>query len=67
MRFGREYYQRYYFDPRTAVATRREMQARARLIVALQLANTLRKLECVPEPRSYLGEVDCVKCTAIGQ
>ena len=35
MRFGREYYQRYYFDPRTAVATRREMQARARLIVAL--------------------------------
>ncbi len=35
MRFGREYYQRYYFDPRTAVATRREMQARARLIAAL--------------------------------
>ena len=35
MRFGREYYQRYYFDPRTAVATRAEMQARARLIAAL--------------------------------
>src|SRR6202035_6050532 len=35
MRFGREYYQRYYFDPRTAVATRREMQPRARLIAAL--------------------------------
>src|SRR2546421_5030104 len=35
MRFGREYYQRYYFDPRTAVATRREIQARARLIAAL--------------------------------
>jgi len=35
MDFGREYYQRYYFDPRTAVATRREMQARARLIAAL--------------------------------
>ncbi|HEV8017605.1 MAG TPA: class I SAM-dependent methyltransferase [Steroidobacteraceae bacterium] len=35
MRFGREYYQRYYFDPCTAVASRREMQARARLIAAL--------------------------------
>ena len=35
MDFGREYYQRYYFNPRTAVATRREMQARARLIAAL--------------------------------
>jgi SAM-dependent methyltransferase len=35
LRFGREYYQRYYFDPRTAVASRREMQARARLIAAL--------------------------------
>ena len=35
MRFGREYYQRYYFDPRSAVATRREMQLRARLIAAL--------------------------------
>src|SRR5256884_6332933 len=33
--FGREYYRRYYLDPRPAVATRREMQARARLIVAL--------------------------------
>jgi len=35
MRFGREYYQRYYFDPRTAVASRRETEARARLIAAL--------------------------------
>jgi SAM-dependent methyltransferase len=35
VRFGREYYQRYYLDPRTAVATRREMQLRARLIAAL--------------------------------
>jgi len=34
MAFGREYYQRYYFDPRTAVASRSEMQARARLIAA---------------------------------
>jgi SAM-dependent methyltransferase len=33
-RFDRSYYQRYYFDPRTAVASRREMQARARLIAA---------------------------------
>ena len=32
--FDREYYRRYYYDPRTAVATRREMQARARLIAA---------------------------------
>jgi SAM-dependent methyltransferase len=34
MQFGRDYYQRYYFDPRTAVTSRAEMQARARLIVA---------------------------------
>jgi SAM-dependent methyltransferase len=33
-RFDRAYYQRYYFDPRTAVASRSEMQARARLIAA---------------------------------
>jgi 2-polyprenyl-3-methyl-5-hydroxy-6-metoxy-1,4-benzoquinol methylase len=32
--FTREYYQRYYYDPRTAVATRAEMRARARLIAA---------------------------------
>ena len=32
--FGREYYQRYYFDRRTAVVSRSEMQARARLIAA---------------------------------
>jgi SAM-dependent methyltransferase len=33
--FDRDYYQRYYFDPRTAVATRAEMRARARLIAAM--------------------------------
>ena len=32
--FDRAYYQRYYFDPRTAVASRSEMRARARLIAA---------------------------------
>jgi SAM-dependent methyltransferase len=35
MRFGRDYFQRYYFDARTAVASRAEMQARARLIAAV--------------------------------
>jgi len=35
MRFGPEYYRRYYLDPRTAVVTRAEMDARARLIAAL--------------------------------
>lgn len=34
MAFDREYYRRYYYDPRTAVTNRREMQARARLIAA---------------------------------
>jgi SAM-dependent methyltransferase len=33
-RFDRAYYQRYYFDARTAVAGRSEMRARARLIAA---------------------------------
>ncbi|HVO46184.1 MAG TPA: class I SAM-dependent methyltransferase [Steroidobacteraceae bacterium] len=33
-RFDRDYYKRYYFDSRTAVTTRREMRARARLIAA---------------------------------
>jgi SAM-dependent methyltransferase len=33
-RFDRDYYQRYYFEPRTAVTSAREMQARARLIAA---------------------------------
>jgi SAM-dependent methyltransferase len=33
--FDHDYYQRYYFDPRTAVASRREMHARARLIAAM--------------------------------
>jgi len=35
MPFDRDYYRRYYFDPRTAVASRGEMRARARLIAAL--------------------------------
>ncbi len=34
MRFDREYYQRFYFDPRTAVTSRAEMRARAKLIAA---------------------------------
>src|SRR5262245_37435230 len=33
-RFDRDYYRRYYFEPRTAVTSRHEMQARARLIAA---------------------------------
>jgi len=33
-RFGREYYRRYYFDPRTAVVSPHESRARARLIAA---------------------------------
>lgn len=33
-RFGRDYYQRFYIDPRTAVVSRAEMRARARLIGA---------------------------------
>jgi SAM-dependent methyltransferase len=32
--FDRDYYQRYYFDPRTAVVSRAEMRARAQLIAA---------------------------------
>jgi SAM-dependent methyltransferase len=35
MPFGPEYYRRYYYDARTAVATRAETRARARLIAAL--------------------------------
>jgi SAM-dependent methyltransferase len=34
VRFGRDYYRRYYFDPRTAVASAHESRARARLIAA---------------------------------
>jgi SAM-dependent methyltransferase len=33
MAFDRDYYQRFYFNPRTAVTSRAEMHARARLIV----------------------------------
>lgn len=36
-RFDREYYRRYYFDPRTAVISHAEMRARARLIAAYTL------------------------------
>jgi SAM-dependent methyltransferase len=35
VQFDRAYYRRFYFDPRTAVANRREMGARARLIAAM--------------------------------
>jgi 2-polyprenyl-3-methyl-5-hydroxy-6-metoxy-1,4-benzoquinol methylase len=35
MAFDQAYYQRYYYDSRTAVTTRREMEVRARLIAAL--------------------------------
>jgi SAM-dependent methyltransferase len=34
MRFDRDYYRRFYFDPRTAVTSRAEMRARARLIAS---------------------------------
>jgi SAM-dependent methyltransferase len=34
MQFDRDYYRRYYFDPRTAVVSRHEMRARAQLIAA---------------------------------
>ena len=34
MPFDRDYYQRFYYDPQTAVTTRREMQGRAHLIAA---------------------------------
>jgi 2-polyprenyl-3-methyl-5-hydroxy-6-metoxy-1,4-benzoquinol methylase len=37
MTFDHEYYKRYYYDPRTAVTNRREMQSRARLIAAYAL------------------------------
>jgi SAM-dependent methyltransferase len=37
MSFDREYYERFYYDPKTAVATQREMQARGRLIAAYVL------------------------------
>jgi 2-polyprenyl-3-methyl-5-hydroxy-6-metoxy-1,4-benzoquinol methylase len=37
MSFDYEYYKRYYFDPATAVTSKREMQARARLIAAYAL------------------------------
>lgn len=36
-RFDRDYYRRYYFDPRTAVISRAEMRVRARLIAAYAL------------------------------
>ena len=41
LRFGREYYQRYYFDRRTAVASRSEMRARAALIAAFTVHTQL--------------------------
>ena len=32
--FDKDYYQRFYFDPRTAVVSRAEMNARAKLVDA---------------------------------
>jgi len=37
MSFDHDYYKRFYFDPKTAVTNKREMQARARLIAAYAL------------------------------
>jgi 2-polyprenyl-3-methyl-5-hydroxy-6-metoxy-1,4-benzoquinol methylase len=37
MSFDHEYYERYYYDPKTAVTSKREMQARGRLIAAYAL------------------------------
>lgn len=37
MAFDQAYYERYYFDPKTAVTDKREMQSRARLIAAYTL------------------------------
>jgi SAM-dependent methyltransferase len=37
MTFDHDYYKRFYYDPKTAVTTKREMQARARLIAAYAL------------------------------
>jgi SAM-dependent methyltransferase len=37
MTFDRDYYKLYYYDPRTAVINRREMQTKARLIAAYAL------------------------------
>ena len=34
MRFDRDYYRRFYYNPRTAVTTKREMKARGHLIAA---------------------------------
>src|ERR1700749_1146358 len=34
MSFDQEYYERFYFDPKTAVTNSKEMQSRARLIAA---------------------------------
>jgi 2-polyprenyl-3-methyl-5-hydroxy-6-metoxy-1,4-benzoquinol methylase len=37
MSFDHDYYKRFYYDPKTAVTNKREMQARARLIAAYAL------------------------------
>ena len=37
MSFDHEYYKRFYYDPNTAVTSKREIQARARLIAAYAL------------------------------
>jgi hypothetical protein len=37
MAFDKEYYEKFYFDPKTAVTDKKEMQSRARLIAAYAL------------------------------
>lgn len=41
MNFDHAYYKRFYFDPKTAVTSKREMQSRARLIAAYALHTAL--------------------------
>ena len=53
VRFDRAYYQRYYFDPRTAVASRSETRARARFIAAFAVHAGL------PVRRSRILEAGC--------
>ena len=51
MDFDRDYYRRFYFDPQTAVISRREMAARARLIAA--------KAEHTGLPVGHILEAGC--------
>lgn len=53
VRFDRAYYQRYYFDPRTAVASRGETRARARFIASFAVHAGL------PVRRTRILEAGC--------